>query len=61
MNEVEKMLIDGTTAYMTPEVIVIFKVEPSYDAIAKAREILDSVTDTLLLQDLNLEEKSNET
>ena len=60
MNEVEKMLIDGTTAYMTPEVIVIFKVEPNYDAIAKARDILDSVTDTLILQDLNLEEKSNE-
>jgi len=52
MNEVEKMLIDGTTAYMTPEVIIIFKVEPSYDAIAKAREILDSVTDTLILRQL---------
>ena len=52
MNEVEKMLIDGTTAYMTPEVIVIFKVEPSFEAIAKAREILDSVTDSLILRNL---------
>ena len=52
MTEIEKMLIDSTTAYMTPEVIVIFKVEPSYDAIAKAREILDSVTDTLILRQL---------
>jgi len=48
----EKMLFDGVTAYITPEINVVFKVEPSFEAIAKAREILDSVTDSLILRNL---------
>jgi hypothetical protein len=41
------------TSLMTNLVMIAFKTEPTLEAVADARRLLDSVTDTLILKELN--------
>ena len=47
-----KDIFDSKASYMTDKVAIIFKQEPSLQAIEEARKLLSDITDQLIMDQL---------
>jgi hypothetical protein len=45
-------LLDARASYMTSKIALIFKHDPSLEAIEEARRLLNQITDTLILKQM---------
>ena len=45
-------IFDSKASYMTDKVAILFILEPTLEAIEQARKLLDSITDTLILESM---------
>lgn len=46
-------LQDFKSSYMTDKVVILFREDPNLKSIASARQLLDRVTDTLVMEAIN--------
>ena len=46
-------LLNAKASYMTDKVAIVFMKEPTLQAIEDARKLLNQITDTLIMKELN--------